>query len=118
MGHFCSLLMTLNCLICYGDDHTQVQDILSSDLDSLARWIATSKMQVNVEKSCVLWFSVKSFNCPTTVPLILLVDTSLVNVGKQKYLVITIDSNLTWAYHVPNVCKKMAYDWLSSEGTF
>ena len=25
------------CLICYGDDHTQVKDFLSSDLDSLAR---------------------------------------------------------------------------------
>ena len=32
------------CLICYGDDHTQVKDFLSSELDSLARWIATSKM--------------------------------------------------------------------------
>ena len=31
---------------------------------------------------------------------------SLVNVSKQKYLGITIDSNLTWAYHVANVCKK------------
>ena len=25
------------CVICYGDDHTQVRDFLSSDLDSLAR---------------------------------------------------------------------------------
>ena len=57
------------CLICYGDDHTQVKDLLSSDLDSLARWIATSKMQ---EKSRVMWFSVKSFNSPTTVPPVLL----------------------------------------------
>ena len=39
------------CLICYDDDHTQVKDFLSSDLDSLARWIATSKKKVNVEKS-------------------------------------------------------------------
>ena len=46
------------CLIYYGDDHTQVKDFLSSDLDSLARWIATSKMQINVEKSCVMWFAV------------------------------------------------------------
>ena len=30
------------CLICYNDDHTQVKDFLSSDLDSLIRWIATS----------------------------------------------------------------------------
>ena len=25
------------CPICYGDDHTQVKDFLSSDLDSVAR---------------------------------------------------------------------------------
>ena len=36
-------------LICYDDDHTLVKDFLSSDLDSLARWIALSKMQINVD---------------------------------------------------------------------
>ena len=95
------------CLICYGDDHTQVKDFLSSDLDFLTRWIATSKMQFNVEKSRVMWFSVKPFNFLTTVPPILLEGTPIVNVSKQKYLGITIDINLTWAYHVFNVCKKM-----------
>ena len=83
------------CLTCYGDDHTQVKDFLSNDLDSLARWIATSKMQVNVEKFCVMWFSAKSSKSPTTMPPILLEDTPLVNVSEQKYLGITIDSNLT-----------------------
>ena len=74
--------------ICFGDDHTQAKDFLSSDLGSLARWIATSKMQVNVEKSC--GFSVKSFNSPVTVPPILLEDSPLVNVSRQKYLGITM----------------------------
>ena len=69
----------------------------------------TSKMQVNVEKSHVVWFSVKSSKSPTTVLPILLEGIPLVKVSKQKYLGITIDSNLTWAYHVANVCKKMAY---------
>ena len=78
-------------------------------------------MQANVEKSHVMWFSVTFSNTPTKVPPILLEGPPLVNVSKQKYLVITTDSNLTWAYHVPNVCKEMAYyyfDWLSSVGTF
>ena len=39
------------CMICCGNDHTQVNDFLCSDLDSLTKWITTSKMQVNVEKS-------------------------------------------------------------------
>ena len=62
-----------------------------------------------MEKSHVMWFSVKSFNSPTTVPPILLEGTPSVNVSKQKYLGITIDSNLTWAYHVANKCKKLTY---------
>ena len=66
-------------------------------------------MHVNVEKFHVMWFCVKSINSPTTVAPILLEGTPLVNVSKQKYLGITIDSNLTWVYHVANVCKKMAY---------
>ena len=60
------------CPICFGDDHTLAKDFLSSDLDSLARWIATSKMQINVEKSCMMWFSVMSSKSPTTVLPILL----------------------------------------------
>ena len=52
-------------------------------------------MQVNVEKSSVMWFSVKSPKSSTVVPPILLDGTPLVNVTKQKYLGITIDSNLT-----------------------
>ena len=64
------LLADNTCLICYGDDHyTQVKDFLSSDLDSLAGWITTNKMQVNVEKSRVMWFSVKASKSPTVVPL-------------------------------------------------
>ena len=46
-----------------------------------------------MEKFRVMWFSVKFFNTPTTVPPILLEGTSLVNVSKQKYMGITIDSN-------------------------
>ena len=42
------------CLICCGNDHTQDNDFLCSDLDSLTKWITTSKMQVNVEKSSMM----------------------------------------------------------------
>ena len=69
------------CLICCGSDHTQDNDFLCSDLDSLTKWITTSKMQVNVEKSRVKWFSVKSSKSSTVV---LLEGTPLLNVSKQN----------------------------------
>ena len=97
------------CLFCHDDDHTQVKDFLNNDLDSLARWTNTRKMQVIVKKPPVMWFSVNrnhitrdfsTINSLATVPPILLEGSPLVNVSKHKYLEITIDSNLTWAYHV------------------
>ena len=72
------------CLICCGYNHTQVKDSLCSDLSSLARWIATSKMQVNVKKSSVMWLSVKSCKSSTVVPPILLEGTPLENVDQQN----------------------------------
>ena len=63
-------------------------------------------MQINVEKSRVMWFSFKSSKSLTTVLQILLEGTPLVNVSKQKHLGIT---KMTWTYHVANVYKKMAY---------
>ena len=59
--------------------------------------IYTRKMQVNVEKSPEMWFSAKSFNPLTTVLPILLEHAPLVNMSKQNYLRIAVDSNLTWA---------------------
>ena len=49
------------CLICYGNDHTQIKDFLS-----IQWWIAISNVQVNVNKSHVMWFLVKSSKPPTT----------------------------------------------------
>ena len=31
------------------------------------------------------------------------------NVSKQKYLGVIIDSDITWIYYVAHVCKNMAY---------
>ena len=82
----------------------------SYDLCSLAiaRWIATSysRMQVNIGKTSVMWFSVRSSKTSIATPTIFLEG---MNVSKQKYLGIIIDSNLIWVHHVAHVCKKMAY---------
>ena len=55
-----------------------------------------------------MWFSTKPCNAVAQ-PLVLIDETILSQVDKQKYLGVVFDSNLTWSSHVTAVCKSMAY---------
>ena len=94
--------------IYYGRLPTIVGELLSADLCSLSSWIRDSKMQFNIKKSSVMWFSTKS--CSNVVqPQVFIDETPFSQVDKQKYLGVTFDSRLTWSSHVAAVCKSMAY---------
>ena len=45
------------CLICRGQSPTAVSKMLNADLCLLSYWVRNSKMQFNIEKSSVMWFS-------------------------------------------------------------
>ena len=65
-------------------------------------------MQFDSKKSSVIWFSTKS--CKAVVqPQVLIEETPLSQVDKQKYLGVVFDSKLTWSQHVAAVCKSMVY---------
>ena len=65
-------------------------------------------MQFNIKKSSVMWFSTKSCNAVVQ-PQVLIDETPLSQVDRQKYLGVVFDSKLTWSSHVATVCKSMAY---------
>ena len=68
--------------------------LLNADLHSLSSWVRSSKMQFNIKKSSVMWFSTKSHNAVVQ-PQVLIDKTPLLQVNTQKYLGVTFDSKFT-----------------------
>ena len=64
-------------------------------------------MNLNIQKSSVIWFSIK----PSTAsfPPVMVNDVALSVVIKQKYLGMIFDSQLNWSHHMAAVCKSMSY---------
>ena len=65
-------------------------------------------MEVNVKKSDVMWFNVRSSKCFESPP-ILLNGSPLSQVTTYKYLSVQIDEHLRWNFHASYLCKKMDY---------
>ena len=95
------------CLICSADSPADVTAMLQDDINALSQWIEMSKMKLNLKKSSIMWFSIKPST--TTAPPVVVNDTALSVVCKQKYLRVMFDSQLKWTHHVASVCKSMSY---------
>ena len=96
------------CIICSGRTRKEVSEMLCSDLCSLSSWIRDSHMEINVKKSNIMWFSVRSIKGFRSPP-ISLNGSPLSQVSTHKYLGVQIDEHLKWNSHVSYLCKKMAY---------
>ena len=95
------------CWICSGDSCVTIGRFLQDDLRDLSKWIKMSKMELNLKKSSVMWFSIKPPSGPP--PPVLYDTTPLTVVDRQKYLGVIFDHRLTWFSHVAKVCKSMSY---------
>ena len=95
------------CLICSAESPSAVAAMLQDDLNALSQWIVMSKMRLNLKKSSVMWFSIKP--SAAAVPHVMVGDTVLSVVSKQKYLGVMFDSQLNWSHHVASVYKSMSY---------
>ena len=80
------------CLICSAESSTAVAAMLQDDLNALSQWIVMSKMRLNLKKSSVMWLSIKQ--SAAAVPQVMIGDTALSVVCKQKYLGVMFDSQL------------------------
>ena len=63
--------------------------MLQDDLNALSQWIVMSKMRLNLNKSSVMWFSIRP--SAAAVPHVM-VGGSFSVVCKQKYLGVMFDS--------------------------
>ena len=96
-------------LICSGHTPTEAGAVMNSQLMSIQQWIVASKMRLNYSKSTVVWFRVSYRKQPSEFPDIVVDDTTLQVVKKQKYLGVILDNYLSWSHHVSYICKKMSY---------
>ena len=63
-------------------------------------------MKLIINKSSIMWFSIKP--SAISVPPVVVGDTTLSVVSRQKYLGVMFDSQLNWHHHVAGVCKNMS----------
>ena len=96
-------------LICTGEDYCEVLNHVTTDLQYVSKWITSSKMQLNIAKSSVMWFTPKSFSRNIHIPPVYNNNTPLQRVTTQKYLGLTFDDKLQWSCHVSTVCKKVSF---------
>ena len=97
------------CLICCGSSSERVSKLLSEDLSLLSSWIAQSRMQVNVGKSCIMWFRISRPKSGVSLPPVYLNHSPLSCVVHHKYLGVHFDPQLSWDTHISNICKRMSY---------
>jgi len=96
-------------LICSGRNPVEAANKLNCQLQLISSWLEDNKMQLNVKKSNVMWFSTTRRKKSQPFPNITFDNITLRTTNKQKYLGLVFDSQLRWCDQVANVCKKMSY---------
>ena len=95
-------------LICCGDNPLTVATSMNQQLSSIQSWLQDNRMQLNIKKSCVIWFHT---HCQRnqTYPDIMVDNVGLQVATKQKYLGLMFDSTLSWSDQVSRTCQKSYY---------
>ena len=87
------------------------QNKLQTCLDNIYKWYSRNRLLINIDKSKVMiigsiW-QLKSLNLDDFV--INYNDTPLELVERAKYLGMFINSDISWDFHIQNLCKQMRY---------
>ena len=94
-----------------GDSIEEVQNKLQTCLDNIYKWYSRNRLLINIDTSKVMiigsiW-QLKSLNLDDFV--INYNDTPLELVERAKYLGMFINSDISWYFHIQNLCKQMRY---------
>ena len=108
--------MTLHFLDLYADDSTmfasgfklsEIQVILQTDLDSVAKWCILNNMSIHPKKSKCMTIGTRQRLQNINQLTLKVNETFLENVTAQKVLGVFIDNTLNWRSHIDYVCKKL-----------
>ena len=94
-----------------GDSIEEVHNKLQTCLDNIYKWYSRNRLLINIDKSKVMIIGsicqLKSLNLDDFV--INYNDTPLELVERAKYLGMFINSDISWDFHIQNLCDQMRY---------
>ena len=97
---------------CTGNSITEVNNKLQDDIDTVMLWFEKNRLQINVDKSCMMYIGSHQklinigVNDNMSYPMI---NGQSVNaVDSCKYLGLTVDSHVSWSKHIESLCSKLA----------
>jgi hypothetical protein len=99
--------------ILFADDTTlslsdvNYSDLITStntELNKVKQWTVSNRLSLNVDKTFAIMFSNRPYN-PQPV---LFGNETVAQCSQGKFLGVTIDSRLTFGFHISTICKKLA----------
>ena len=96
-------------MICSAPDTADAAALMNSHLEVISQWTTANRTRLNLSKSFVMWFRVPGQHRTPYFPEVLVGNTPLTVVSKQKYLGLIFDDALSWSHQVSKVCRSMSY---------
>jgi len=92
-----------------GSDLHLIQSSLSRDLEKLSKWLVSNKLTLSATKTefVLIGFTQRLSTLSDTLELSIF-NVSIEQVSSVKSLRIYVDENLTWHFHIDQLCKKIA----------
>ena len=91
-----------------GKNITNTCAILNNELDKVNQWFLANKLKLNVDKTSCMIFKTKNKQVDLSDINIHMAGINIPIVQKTKFLGVILDDNLSWKYHIDEVCCKIS----------
>ena len=88
-------------------DLLNLEKTINKELKILYQWLCSNRLSLNIDKTNFVIFH--SPQKPITIPVTLIINRKAISQANfVKYLGVLIDSNLSWKFHIHELCKKIS----------
>lgn len=95
-------------LVVTGDNEQEIQAIINTELEIIARWFSLNRLTINAKKTKYMIFHSRNKNVRKELVEISVNNCLLAHVDSIKYLGVVMDTHLHWQNHVDALCAKLA----------
>ena len=91
-----------------GENPTDLIYRANLELSAFSEWCLANRLTINTDKTFYMLFT----NTTTKyqpLPRLTILDKDITQVSKTKFLGVTFDNNLTFKYHISNLCLKLSW---------